>query len=523
VNKNKDWPSLVAENFGITIGLEWCNLDSIVSMRGITKSFPGVNALKSVSVDFYPGEIHALMGENGAGKTTLVKVLAGYYTPDEGEIIIKGINVKHETVSEGLEAGISMVHQELSPILDMNVAENIFLGRENVRGPFRIFDRKKMHERTKKLFCDLEINIETKRKMRDLSVAEIQLVEIAKVVSLNSDIVIMDEPTSAISEREVDKLFSILRKLRNEGVAIIYISHKMDEIFQISDKITILRDGEHISTTDASELDPESLITQMVGRELKEKYPKEKVELGDVIFEAKNFSDKHHFRNISFKVRSGEILGISGLMGAGRTELVESIFGLRKAETGKIWIEGKEITIHSPRDAIRNGIALVPEDRKVIGLNLIASVLENISLPSLSNYCRGGFILKNKERQAVDEYITKLNISTPGRYQKVKNLSGGNQQKVVIAKWLLMNAKVVIMDEPTRGIDVGAKVEICRIINSLVKAGKAVIMISSEMPEVIGMSDRIIVLHEGELEGEIYKNEFSQKKIIALASGIEKG
>lgn len=498
-------------------------MDSIVSMRGITKSFPGVNALKSVSVDFYPGEIHALMGENGAGKTTLVKVLAGYYTPDEGEIIIKGINVKYETVSEGLKAGISMVHQELSPILDMNVAENIFLGRENVRGPFRIFDRKKMHERTKKLFCDLEINIETKRKMRDLSVAEIQLVEIAKVVSLNSDIVIMDEPTSAISEREVDKLFSILRKLRNEGVAIIYISHKMDEIFQISDKITILRDGEHISTTDASELDPESLITQMVGRELKEKYPKEKVELGDVIFEAKNFSDKHHFRNISFKVRSGEILGISGLMGAGRTELVESIFGLRKAETGKIWIEGKEITIHSPRDAIRNGIALVPEDRKVIGLNLIASVLENISLPSLSNYCRGGFILKNKERQAVDEYITKLNISTPGRYQKVKNLSGGNQQKVVIAKWLLMNAKVVIMDEPTRGIDVGAKVEICRIINSLVKAGKAVIMISSEMPEVIGMSDRIIVLHEGELKGEIYKNEFSQKKIIALASGIEKG
>jgi ABC-type sugar transport system ATPase subunit len=491
-------------------------MDSIVSMRKITKIFSGVKALSEVSVDFYRGEVHTLMGENGAGKSTLMKILMGMYIPDEGEIYIKGRKVNFTSIADGLNSRISMVYQELTPILDMTVAENIYLGRENTKAIF--LDRKTLNLKTKELLESLEIDIKPTTKMRKLSVAEIQLVEIAKAISLDSEIIIMDEPTSAISEREVNKLFRILNKLKNKGIAIIYISHKMDEIFKISDRITVLRDGQHISTNFASDLNKEMLIAQMVGREIKDQFPKIEVPIGDVKAEFINFSDGKHFNNISFKVRKGEILGIAGLMGAGRTELVESIFGLRKATSGKIKIDGKSISVHSPIDAIANGIALVPEDRKEIGLNLISSVMQNISLPSLSKFCKCGVVLRKKECTAVDEYIKKLNISTPNRLQIVNNLSGGNQQKVVIAKWLLKDADIIIMDEPTRGIDVGAKAEIYRLICSLAKSGKSIIMVSSEMPEVIGMSDRIIVLSDGKLSGELKRNEFSQEKILAMAS-----
>jgi ABC-type sugar transport system ATPase subunit len=491
-------------------------MDSIVSMRKITKIFHGVKALSEVSVDFYRGEVHTLMGENGAGKSTLMKILMGMYIPDEGEIYIKGRKVNFKSIADGLNSRISMVYQELTPILDMTVAENIYLGRENTKAIF--LDRKTLNLKTKELLESLEIDIKPTTKMRKLSVAEIQLVEIAKAISLDSEIIIMDEPTSAISEREVNKLFRILNKLKNKGIAIIYISHKMDEIFKISDRITVLRDGQHISTNFASDLNKEMLIAQMVGREIKDQFPKIEVPIGDVKAEFINFSDGKHFNNISFKVRKGEILGIAGLMGAGRTELVESIFGLRKATSGKIKIDGKSISVHSPIDAIANGIALVPEDRKEIGLNLISSVMQNISLPSLSKFCKCGVVLRKKECTAVDEYIKKLNISTPNRLQIVNNLSGGNQQKVVIAKWLLKDADIIIMDEPTRGIDVGAKAEIYRLICSLAKSGKSIIMVSSEMPEVIGMSDRIIVLSDGKLSGELKRNEFSQEKILAMAS-----
>jgi ABC-type sugar transport system ATPase subunit len=359
--------------------------------------------------------------------------------------------------------------------------------------------------------------------MHELSVAELQLVEIAKVVSLNSDLVIMDEPTSAISDREVEMLFTILNKLKSEGVAIIYISHKLDEIFRISDRITVLRDGELIRTCKAEELTPNELITLMVGRELKEQFPKCKAEIGEVVLEVENYSKANQFSNVSFLVKKGEILGIAGLMGAGRTELVETIFGLRKPEAGKLKMHGKTIVIRSPKDAIRYGIAFVPEDRKMIGLNLISSVKDNITLTSLKNYCRYGFVNREKERKIADESIERLRISTPHRAQRVSNLSGGNQQKVVIAKWLLTNAEVVIMDEPTRGIDVGAKAEIYTIISDLARQGKAVIMISSEMPEIIGMSDRVIVLSEGRITGEIKRNELAQERIMAMAAGFEKG
>jgi inositol transport system ATP-binding protein len=498
-------------------------MEPIVSLKGIMKSFPGVQALKNVSIDIYPGEIHALMGENGAGKSTLVKILSGMYGMDQGEITYKGKKVVFSTIAEGLKAGISMVHQELTPIEDMTISENIFLGRESVHKLTHILDRKELNKKTRVLLQGLDIHLEPSKKMHELSVAELQLVEIAKVVSLNSDLVIMDEPTSAISDREVEMLFTILNKLKSEGVAIIYISHKLDEIFRISDRITVLRDGELIRTCKAEELTPNELITLMVGRELKEQFPKCKAEIGEVVLEVENYSKANQFSNVSFLVKKGEILGIAGLMGAGRTELVETIFGLRKPEAGKLKMHGKTIVIRSPKDAIRYGIAFVPEDRKMIGLNLISSVKDNITLTSLKNYCRYGFVNREKERKIADESIERLRISTPHRAQRVSNLSGGNQQKVVIAKWLLTNAEVVIMDEPTRGIDVGAKAEIYTIISDLARQGKAVIMISSEMPEIIGMSDRVIVLSEGRITGEIKRNELAQERIMAMAAGFEKG
>jgi inositol transport system ATP-binding protein len=498
-------------------------LEEILRLEGISKTFPGVKALQNVSVSINKGEVHAIMGENGAGKSTLMKIVAGLYKPDTGDIILKNQKVQINNARDAIKLGISMIHQELMPIPDMTVAENIFLGREpTFKGTF-IYSRKEICKMAIELFKQMEISIEPKARMKDLSVAETQLVEIAKALSFKSDIVIMDEPTSAITDREVEKLFKLIRRLQNSGVSIIYISHKMDEIFQISDRITVLRDGQLIGSNKASELNKDLLISMMVGRELSSIYPKLPTTFGEIVLEVRNLTKSKLFENISFFVRKGEILGISGLMGAGRTELVETIFGLRKADSGEVIIRGKKVRINNSKDAISNRIALVPEDRKGTGLNLIASINDNIALPNLNMFSTFGVIQKGSERKFVEKQINALKVKTPSRNHEVSSLSGGNQQKVVIGKWLLSNPEILILDEPTRGIDVGAKAEIHSLVSKLALEGKAVIMISSELPEIIGMSDRVIVLSEGKLTGEFCREEITQEKVMNCATGHFKG
>jgi inositol transport system ATP-binding protein len=498
-------------------------LQPVLKLIQITKSFPGVKALKEVSLDVMPGEVHALMGENGAGKSTLMKIVAGMIRPDVGTIELDGQAVQIRNEREAMAAGISMIHQELMPVKQMTIAENIFLGREPGIGLFGIVNKREMHKNTSDLLKRVGVDLSPKLMMKQLSVAETQLVEISKAISYNSRIIIMDEPTSAITDREVEKLFGLIRALKEQGVAIIYISHKMDEIFQISDRITILRDGQYVGSAAAKELDNEKLIKMMVGRGLSNIFPKTDNEAGEVCLEVRGLTRTGEFRNISFQVRKGEIVGIAGLMGAGRTELAETIFGLRKADSGEILIHGRKVSIHTPQDAIRNGIALVPEDRKGVGLNLIASVKDNLTLPNLGSFQTAGiigFILQSKERKAAEKQIVALNIKTPTMHQRVGSLSGGNQQKIVLGKWLIQNPDILILDEPTRGIDIGAKAEIYALINELAKEGKAIIMISSELPEIIGLSDRVLVLSGGRLTGEYSKEDITQEKIMTSATAF---
>jgi len=494
-----------------------------MKLEGISKNFPGVKALQNVSLSVHKGEVHALMGENGAGKSTLMKIIAGLYRPDAGEIFIGNEKVHIHNAREAIKLGISMIHQELMIIPNMTVAENIFLGREPTIKGTSILNRRELNRSAYEIFKSIDIDINPKTLMKELSVAEAQLVEIAKAVSFNSDILIMDEPTSAITDREVEKLFKLIGELKKSGVAIIYISHKMDEIFKIADRITVLRDGQFVGSKKANELDRDMLISMMVGRQLCSIFPKFESSFGEIALEVKNLTKKKMFYDISFNVRKGEILGISGLMGAGRTELVETIFGLRKADSGEILINGSKKYIKNPNQAIKNGIALVPEDRKLSGLNLIASINDNITLPNLNRLSTLGVIKKGEERRCTEKQITSLHIKTTSRNQAVDSLSGGNQQKVVIGKWLLCDPDVLILDEPTRGVDVGAKAEIHSIISKLAVEGKAVIMISSEMTEIIGMSDRVIVLSEGKFTGEFIREEITQEKIMLCASGCIKG
>ncbi len=497
-------------------------MEEILRLEGVGKTFSGVKALQNVTLSINKGEVHALMGENGAGKSTLMKILAGLYRPDEGGIYLQNQKVQIHNAYEAIKMGISMIHQELMPIPEMTVAENIFLGREpTIRGT-PIFNSREINRMAASVFKTMSLDINPQNMMKSLSVAEAQLVEIAKAVSFNSDILIMDEPTSAITDREVEKLFKLIGELKRKGVSIIYISHKMDEIFKIADRITVLRDGQFVGSKRAEELDKEKLVSMMVGRQLSSIFPKLKSTCGDVALEVRNLTKKGLFEDVSFCVKKGEILGISGLMGAGRTELVETIFGVRKSDSGDILINGKKVNIKNPRHAIKNGIALVPEDRKGSGLNLIASINDNISLANLSRLCTFGVIKKRKEKKCSDEQINSLRIKTPSRNQIVNSLSGGNQQKVVIGKWLLCNPDVLILDEPTRGVDVGAKAEIHSIVSRLAVEGKAVIIISSEMPEIIGMSDRVIVLCEGRLTGEFNREEITQEKIMVCAAGRKK-
>jgi inositol transport system ATP-binding protein len=495
----------------------------IVQMRHIYKSFPGVNALKDVSFDVKRGEVHALVGENGAGKSTLMKILAGVYTPDSGEIIVKGSPVEIKKPHDALHLGISMIHQELNPVPEMTVAQNIFLGREPCSKIVPVVKAKKQSSMTKLLLEDLGVDISPDIRMSKLSTAETQMVEIVKAISYNADVIIMDEPSSAITDKEIDRLFAIIRRSKSKNVGVVYISHKMDEVFEISDVVSVLRDGEFIGTLSnlpGEELNHDRVIAMMVGRELKDFFPKEHAEIRDVTFEVKNLTKEGKFKNVTFNARRGEILGVAGLMGAGRTELVEAIMGINPVDSGEIFINGKRCHITKPSDSINRNLAFVPEDRKLKGLNLKSSVNDNISIINLSNFCRLCVIINRKtERKMVDSQIMNLRIKTPSRNTIVNSLSGGNQQKVVLAKSLIGTPEILILDEPTRGIDVGSKAEIHKLMCTLAKAGKTIIMVSSELPEILGMSDRVVVLHEGEVTGYFDRDEFDQETIMAHAMG----
>jgi methyl-galactoside transport system ATP-binding protein/inositol transport system ATP-binding protein len=487
----------------------------ILEMHGITKEFPGVRALKGVDLKVRPGTVHALMGENGAGKSTLMKCLTGINHIDAGKIIYKGEEVKFHSILSAINAGISMIHQELSPVPLRTVRDNVWLGREPRKG--LLIDHKKMRNDAITLFQQLNMDLDPDEIMGSLSVAKMQMVEIAKAVSYNSSIVIMDEPTSALTETEVVHLFRIINDLKAKGVAIIYISHKLDEIFKISDEITVFRDGAVVGSDDAKNLNIEKLIAMMVGREMTEMFPKVICPIGDTVLKVENLSSGKAFQNVSFELHRGEILGFAGLVGAGRTEVVETIFGMRPKTSGEVYVNGKKLTIKSPEDAITNKIALLTEDRRGNGIVGVLNIMDNTVLANLKKY---GLPLKHRRiREDTQNYVQRLNVKTVSLDSHIQNLSGGNQQKVLVARWLLTNPEILVVDEPTRGIDVGAKAEIHSLITKLAGEGKAVIMISSELPEVLGMADRVLVMHEGKVTGIIDRKDANQELVLKYATG----
>ena len=486
-----------------------------LEMKGITKQFPGVLALNKVDLSIYPGRVLALVGENGAGKSTLMKVLSGVHKRDGGEILLEGKNVEISSPLASRQMGISIIYQELSILNNVDIAENIFVGRERQKHGF--VNKKQQHKEARELLARVGLDIDTHIKAGRLSTAQKQMVEVAKALSFNSRLIIMDEPTSSLTDKETATLMDIIRKLRDEGVAIVFISHRMNEIFEISDEIAVMRDGEMVQHMITGEVDAAQVISAMVGRSVNDIFAKEEAPIGDVALEVKNLSTKNFLKNISFHVRSGEIVGFAGLVGAGRSEVMRAVFGIDPRESGEIFVDGKKVAIHSPLDAIRAGMGFVPEDRKEQGLILKMTVRENSSIAALASVAKGWFIDKKSEKALSDEYVAKLRVKTPSNEQRVNNLSGGNQQKVVIAKWLANHPRVLILDEPTRGIDVGAKKEIHMLTSELAKQGVAVIMISSELPEVLGMSDRIYVMHDGQIKGEISRAEASQEAIMKMA------
>jgi inositol transport system ATP-binding protein len=490
----------------------------VLEMENISKAFPGVRALSNVQLRVRKGTVHGLMGENGAGKSTLMKCLIGIYVPDSGTITLKGEKLHITSTHYALSKGISMIHQELCPIPEMTVAENIYLGREPMNW-CGLVDMPKMNRMTSELLDRLHIKIKPTARMRELSIAQSQLVEIAKAVSYDADLIIMDEPTSAITEAEVDSLFSIIRSLKDHGRAIIYITHKMDEVFKITDEVTVFRDGQYMGTEATKNLTDGILIEKMVGRTLTDMFHKETAPVGDALLQVENLTG-HGFRNVSFEVRRGEILGLAGLMGAGRTELIEGVFGVVRTQSGAIRINGKTVGIKSPKDAIAAGMALLTEDRKLTGLYINATVRENMFIANIHSYLWGPFIRFRKIEKDCEKMRQTMRIKTPSLLEIIKNLSGGNQQKVLISRWLLTDPDLLILDEPTRGIDVGAKSEVYRLMTEFVRSGRSIIMISSELPEVLGMSDRIMVMHEGDKIGELTRSEATQEKILQMAKGM---
>lgn len=495
-----------------------------LELKGVSKSFPGVKALDNVQLAVRPGTVHALIGENGAGKSTLMKCLFGIYKMDEGEVYLDGNKIEVESPDEAMKLGIAMVHQELQPVLARSVAENMYLGRFPVKkyGPLQVIDHKTMYEETEKWLKEVNMDFNPKAQLGTLSVGQMQSVEIAKAVSHNASVIIFDEPTSSLSDNEVEALFRIMDMLRKKGVAMIYISHKMDEIKRIADDITIMRDGTYIGTWNADELSTDDIIAKMVGRELTNIYPSKNNNAGEVIMDVKNVSSIHakSFQNVSFNLKKGEILGFGGLVGAQRTELMEGIFGIRHLASGEINIKGKKVEIKKPVDAMNAGIGMITEDRRGNGIFGCLSIKDNVGVTVYNKFLKAGFILDhNKINKTVDDSITKLSIKTPSMQEHISNLSGGNQQKVIVSRWLANDPDILIMDEPTRGIDVGAKHEIYEIMTDLAKQGKAIIMISSEMAELLGMSDRVYVMCNGKLTGEIDDEaDMTQEKVMSFAT-----
>ncbi|MDQ0456466.1 sugar ABC transporter ATP-binding protein [Rhizobium paknamense] len=494
------------------------NSEFLLTAEGVRKEFPGVVALDDVTFRLKRGTVHALMGENGAGKSTLMKILAGIYQPDSGTVQLKGMDIQLKSPLDALENGIAMIHQELNLMSYMTIAENIWIRREPLTR-FGFVDHAEMYRRTSALFDRLNISLDPDMTVGELSVANRQMVEIAKAVSYESDVLIMDEPTSALTEREVEHLFRIIRDLRAQGIGIVYITHKMNELFEIADEFSVFRDGKYIGTHASSDVTRDDIIRMMVGREITQMFPKEEVPIGDVVLSVKNLTLDGVFRDVSFDLRAGEILGLAGLVGSGRSNVAETLFGVTPATSGSIEIDGKPVVIDTPGKAIRNRMAFLTEDRKDTGCLLILDILENMQIAVLHDkYVKSGFVQEAQVAADCEEMARKLRVKTPNLSERIENLSGGNQQKVLIGRWMLTNPRILILDEPTRGIDVGAKAEIHRLVCEMARNGVAVLMISSEMPEVLGMSDRVMVMHEGRVTGFLDRAEATQIKVMDLAS-----
>jgi rhamnose transport system ATP-binding protein len=491
--------------------------ESILRMTNISKSFSGVRALRGVPLELRAGEVHALLGENGAGKSTLVKVITGVHQPDTGEIYLNGQRVHLKSPREAAAVGISAIYQELSIFPDLDIAENIFVGRRPTRAG-ALVDWRKMYREAETLLDALGVHINLKTKARYLSIAQQQMVEIARALSVNARILIMDEPTSALTLTEVADLFKIIRRLCEKGTAILFISHRLEELFEIADCVTVLRDAAYVDTRSMDGVTRDELIRMMVGRTISDLFPKKAVPRGEVVLRVKNLTRGGAFKDVSFELHKGEILGMAGLVGAGRTEVSQSLFGVAPADQGTIEIEGRSVQMKSPRQAMQCGLALVPEDRQHHGLVLPMDIADNVMLPRLSRFTKGGWLAAQQAREAAHEAATRMEVKATTVWQKVRELSGGNQQKVVLAKWLSTNPRILILDEPTRGIDVGTKAEVHRLMCELAAEGIAILMISSELPEVLGMSDRIVVMHEGRVTGLFERGEATQEIIMTAAT-----
>ncbi len=491
---------------------------TVLEMRQIRKTFPGVVALDGVGFELRKGEVHVLLGENGAGKSTLTKILSGAYQKNSGHIFLNGQEIDIRGPRHARELGIGIIYQELTLVPHLTVAENIFLGREPSSLP-GVIDNRKTYRDAQAFLDGLGVDISARSKVTSLGVAQQQMVEVAKALSLDATILIMDEPTSALTEHEIKTLFAVIRRLKEKGVAVVYISHRLEELHEIGDRVTILRDGKYVATRAVKDVSRGELVRMMVNRELTEQFPKQTTRIGEEILRVESLTRKGSLNDISFSVRTGEILGIAGLLGSGRTELARAVFGADRVDSGKIYVKGKLQDVRTPRRAILSGIGLLTEDRKTQGLILNLSVRENISLPNLSQICRVGIVSSQKEARIVSPIVQELRVKTPGLEQKVVYLSGGNQQKVVMSKWLLSKAEILFFDEPTRGIDVGSKVEIYQWMNRLTAAGAAIVMISSELPEILGLSDRILVMHLGRIVKEFSRAEATQEEILHYALG----
>ncbi|MGM0918573.1 MAG: sugar ABC transporter ATP-binding protein [Bacillota bacterium] len=489
-----------------------------IEMHNIHKAFGKNTVLSGVSFDLVTGEVLALMGENGAGKSTLMNLLTGLYSLDQGTIQIDGKETAFKNPKEAEQHGIAFIHQELNIWPDMTVLENLFIGKE-IYTKFGLLDTKKMKVLAQSQLDRLSVNLSLDQEAGSCSVGQKQMIEIAKALMTDAKVIIMDEPTAALTDREIEKLFQVIESLKKEGVSIVYISHRMEEIFAICDRITIMRDGKTVDTKAIPETNFHEVVKKMVGRELTDRYPERLPSLGDIVLEVKQATRKGQFHDISFSVKAGEIVGVAGLMGAGRTEMMRSLFGLDPLDQGEIWVHGKKAVIKKPSDAVKLGIGFITEDRKDEGLMLDASIRENIGLPNLESFSPKGLIDKKNEQDFVDLLIKRLTIKTASSEISARSLSGGNQQKVVIAKWIGIQPKVLILDEPTRGVDVGAKREIYQLMNELTDRGVAILMVSSELPEILGMSDRVLVIHEGTISGELNKSDATQERIMTLATG----